>query len=337
MIRRLPRRVAASGRMFFPAVPSLADHYAEVMHKSFAVLGRYFNRDETNRIRELLKKKADEAFAQSPYARLVVDYHTDDPPATSLTYKISIEESSVEAEYERWTKSRTPPLFGTHPDAKIMNLARSLGEPATVPVLDVGAGTGRNSLPLAREGFPVDAVELAPALVEILGRDANAESLPVRIVQGDAVSGQLDLRESHYKLVFLSEVIASHIRDVPACRTIFEEAAAALAPGGLLAFNAFMATPAYFPDPLTRELSQVFWCVAFTQKDMKAAMEGLPFELMSDEACLEFEKEHLKDEQWPPTGWFEAWAQGQDLFDIPDGKSPLELRWLVYRKTSSEP
>ena len=204
-----------------------------------------------------------------------------------------------------------------------------------MPVLDIGAGTGRNTLPLAREGFPVNAVELAPALVEILARDAKAENLPVRIVQADAVSERLDLGDVPYKLVFLSEVIASHIRDVPSCRAIFEEAAAALTPGGLLAFNAFMAMGPYVPDALARELSQVFWCVAFTAKDMKVAMEGLPFEFVSDESVYEFERDHLSADQWPPTGWFEDWAHGLDMYDLPRGKSPLELRWLVYRRTDA--
>lgn len=333
MLRRLPRRLAGSGRIVLPAVPSLTDHYTEIIHKTFALLGRFFNREETNQIRTIVKKKTEEGFAQSPYARIVVTYETDEPPESSLSYKIGVEESSVEAEYERWTKSRTPPLFGSHPDAKIMQLARDLGPPQESPILDVGAGTGRNTLPLARQGHPVDAVELAPALVEILTRDAKAESLPVRIVQGDATSDSLNLPVAHYKLAFLSEVIASHIRDVPSCRAIFEEVAPALTPGGVLAFNAFMAMSNYLPDALAKELSQVFWCVAFTPKDMKAAMEGLPFELISDESVYDHERANLSEDQWPPTGWFEEWAQGLDLFDVPAGKAPLELRWLVYRKT----
>ncbi len=333
MVRRLPSRVAGSGRMLFPAVPSLAERYTEVMHKTFALLGRVFNRDEIATIRDIVKKKCEEGFRQSPYARIIVEYGTNEPPETSLSYKVFVEESSVEAQYERWTQSRTPPLFGSMPDAKIMSLARSLGPPAESPILDIGAGTGRNTLPLAREGFPVDAIELAPTLVEILSRDAKAEDLPVRIIQGDAVAEQIDLPEPNYKMVFLSEVIASHIRDVPSCRRIFEEASQSLAPGGILAFNAFMAVPTYFPDPLAREWSQVVWSVAFTQKDMKIAMEGLPFELVSDESVYEYEREHCPEEHWPPTGWFEKWSQGMDVFDLPDGKSPLELRWLVYRKT----
>lgn len=333
MSRRLPRRVAGSGQLVFPAVPALADHYADVMHKTFAALGRVFDRDETKQIRATVKKLADEGFARSPYSRLVVNYQTDEPPATSLTYKVTIEHSSVEDEYERWSKTRTPPLFGSHPDAKIMDVARSLGPPPEVNVLDVGAGTGRNSLPLAREGFNVDAIELAPALLEVLSRDAKAEGLPVHVIEGDAVADRIELKANHYQLIFLSEVIASHIRDVPSCRSIFEDAAVALAPGGLLVFNAFIATQSYFPDDLARELSQVFWCVAFTHKDMKTAMEGLPFEFVSDEAVHEYEHDHLPTESWPPTGWFESWAQGLDLYDLTADKSPLELRWLVYRKT----
>ncbi len=61
-------------------------------------------------------------------------------------------------------------------------------------------------------------------------------------------------------------------------------------------------------------------------------MENLPFELVSDESVFEFEKLHLDADRWPPTGWFEEWSNGLDLFDVPLGKAPVELRWLVYRK-----
>ena len=61
--------------------------------------------------------------------------------------------------------------------------------------------------------------------------------------------------------------------------------------------------------------------------------EGLPFERVTDESVLEYEKEHLPAEAWPPTGWFVPWVAGQDLFDIPENRSPVELRWLAYRRT----
>ncbi|HEV8246445.1 MAG TPA: class I SAM-dependent methyltransferase, partial [Polyangiaceae bacterium] len=251
-----------------------------------------------------------------------------------LSYKVGVQVSTIADEYDRWVKTRTPPLFGKHADSKVMMLARSLGEPKDVPVLDIGAGTGRNTLPLAREGFPTDAVELAPALAEILRKDVETENLKVRVFQGDALEGSIDLPDNHYKLVVLAEVIASHIRDVPQCRTLFEGAAEALAPGGLLAFSAFLASDGYKPDAVARELSQVFWCNLFTRKDMADAMEGLPFERVSDESTYEFEKQNLAEDAWPPTGWFEEWTQGLDLFEVPLGRAPMELRWLVYRKRS---
>lgn len=55
-------------------------------------------------------------------------------------------------------------------------------------------------------------------------------------------------------------------------------------------------------------------------------------ERVDDESTLEYEREHLPKEAWPPTGWFEQWSGGRDLFDLPPNRAPVELRWLTYRK-----
>ena len=332
MLRRLPRRLGATGRMALPAAPSLIGHYTDMLHQAFAALGRVFKEEEMAHLRGLLQTKLEEAYAVSPYSRVIVTYETEAPPDTALSYKFQVAPSSVADEYEGWTKSRTPPYFGVHPDAKIMACARSLGAPKDVPVLDVGAGTGRNSLPLAREGFPVDAVELAPALAGILRADAEKDSLKLRVFEGNALDGNLELPEQHYRLFCMAEVIASHIRTVEEVRLLLEAAARALAPGGLLVFNAFLAREGYRPDPLARELSQVFWCNLFTKADIANAFQGMPFELVSDESSHDFEAEHQPADGWPPTGWFVDWATGLDLFDLPRGRAPIDLRWLVYRR-----
>ncbi len=332
MIRRLPRRLTGSGQIQFPAAPSMLEHYVQQLGTLFKLVGRGFNDEELGRVREILSRKLTEGFAASPYARVVVSYQTDEPPKTTLSYRIGVEVSTIADEYDRWVKTRTPPLFGKHPDAKVLKLARSLGEPKDVPVLDIGAGTGRNTLPLAREGFPTDAVELAPALAKILRDDVTKENLNVTVYEGDALAGDIELKDSHYKLVFLAEVIASHIRDVAQCRVLFEGAAEVLAPGGLLAFSAFLAGEGYKPDVSARELSQVFWCNLFTRKEIAEAMDGLPLEHVSDESVFQFEKANAEHGDWPPTGWFEEWSNGLDLFDLPLAKSPMELRWVVYRK-----
>ena len=332
MIERLPRRLSGSGQVAFAASPALLDHYVESLHTIFAQHGRVFTEEETNHLRGILDKKLKEGFAASPYARVVVNFETDPPPKTSLSYRVATIVSTIADEYENWIKTRQPPYFGTHPDAKVMSVARSLGEPKDVPVLDIGAGTGRNTLPLARAGFPTDAIELAPALAKILREDVEKEKLAARVFEGDALSGAVDLPERHYKLVFLAEVIASHIRTAEQVRTLFQGAADALAAGGVLLFNAFLATEGYKPDRLVKEMSQVFWCNAFTRGEIATAMQGLPFELVSDESTHDFEFEHQPKEGWPPTGWFVDWSKGRDVFDLPSGRAPLELRWLCYRR-----
>ena len=55
----------------------------------------------------------------------------------------------MEAAYEDWISTREPPLFGTEPDARVWALASEAADPSTHPILDIGAGTGRNALALA--------------------------------------------------------------------------------------------------------------------------------------------------------------------------------------------
>jgi len=60
------------------------------------------------------------------------------------------------------------------------------------PVLDVGAGTGRVSLPLARAGHTVVALDLDPLLLAELGH--RARGLPVTTVSADARDFELPAR-----------------------------------------------------------------------------------------------------------------------------------------------
>jgi SAM-dependent methyltransferase len=333
MLRRLVRRLSGRSELSVAPIPALLEHYVQMFNSIWASMGRTFTPGELDQFRTVMKQQMEQAFAASPYSRVIVSFETDPAPKTSLTWRVAADVGSVELEYDSWVKTRTPPLFGTHPDAKVMALARSLGAPAEVPVLDIGAGTGRNTLPLAREGFPTDAVELAPALAKILREEIEKEGLPVRLFEGDAFDPSLNIPEKHYRLILLSEVVASHFRDNQQLRALFDSTAEMLASNGLLAFSTFLSSDGYKPDDLARQLSQVLWCNLFTRRDVAQAQEGMPFERVSDESALEFERANLPPEAWPPTGWFEAWSGGQDLFDLPQGRPPMELRWLVYRRT----
>ena len=331
VIRRLTKKIGVEGRVRIPAVPALLDVYVENLRKIFASYGRVFSDEEVENLRSILETKLKEGFAVSPYAHVIVRYKSEESPKIGIQYWISSEISTIEDEYADWVKTRTPPLFGKHPDTKVMDLARSLGAPADVPVLDIGAGTGRNTLPLARAGFPTDAVELSPDLAAILKRDAESEGLPVTLYRGDILGDALELPKDRYRLVILCEVV-SHFRATPELRKLYERASEFLVPGGLLAFSVFLPVSGYQPDELARELAQVFWCSLFSRDDLKDAAAGLGLSLLSEESVFEYEKKHLPPSAWPPTGWFEEWTRGQDLYVLPPEKCPIELRWVVYRR-----
>jgi SAM-dependent methyltransferase len=333
VIRRLTKKIAVDGRVRIPAVPALLEDYVENLRKMFAAYGRVFSEVETENLRTILDGKLKEGFAVSPYAHVLVRYTTEPPPKIGISYWISTEISTIEDQYADWVKTRTPPLFGKHPDTKVMDLARSLGTPAEVPVLDIGAGTGRNTLPLARAGFPAEAVELSPDLAAILRNDAAKEGLDVKLYEGDVLGEGMDLPKGRYRLVILCEVV-SHFRENVELRKLFERTSELLAPGGLLAFSVFLPVSGYQPDRLARELAQVFWCSLFTRDDLKEASAELGLSLMSEESVFEYERKHLPAADWPPTGWFEEWTRGLDLFRISIGKAPIDMRWVVYRKNA---
>jgi SAM-dependent methyltransferase len=334
MIRRLPRRLQCSGELGLPAVPALLEHYVKIFDGIWESVGRKFTPPELDEFRKSLSARLEQAFAASSSSKVVVTYQTDPSPKTSMTWKIVAMTADFTDEYKYWVDTRTPPLFGKDADAKAVDVARSLGSPAEVAILDVGAGTGRNTLPLAREGFAVDALEPANALCTILRETVTTEQLAVGVVEGNILDSALQLPRPQYRMILLSEVVASHFRSVEQLRQLFEVAAQRLEPGGLFVFNAFLSDSGYKPDDLARQLSQVLWCCLFTRHDLELASKGLPFERVADESAAEYERAHLPEGHYPSTGWYEGWSGGQDLFELPAERPPMELRWLVYRKMS---
>ncbi|HWC25002.1 MAG TPA: class I SAM-dependent methyltransferase, partial [Solirubrobacteraceae bacterium] len=74
-------------------------------------------------------------------------------------------------------------------------LWRELAAAARGPILDVGAGTGRVALDLARRGHEVVALDHDARLLAVLARRAGAERLRVATVVGDAADFELDRRD----------------------------------------------------------------------------------------------------------------------------------------------
>ena len=330
MARRLHRRAVVTGSIVLPAVPGMIDDYVTMCDRVFTGIGVSFNAEQLAQLRAVLEGQLAVAFAASPRSEIVITY--DSPMGLTVNYHVKAQWSSLEAAYDNWMATRQPPLFGTEPDARVWSLATAASDPAGFPILDVGAGTGRNALPLARRGHPVDAVEQAPTFAATIRQEAERESLPVRVIERDVFATTDDLRRD-YRLMLLSEV-ASDFRTTDQLRGVFALAAECLATGGLLVLNAFLAKSGSTPDAAARELGQQCYTAIFTRAEIAAAATGLPLDLESDDSVYDYEKSHLPATAWPPTSWYEGWVSGQDIFDVPRDASPIELRWLVYRKTS---
>jgi len=109
-------------------------------------------------------------------------------------------------------------------------------ERPTGPILDVGAGTGRVTLELARAGHEVVALDVDEELLAELTK--RAEGLPVRTVVGDARDFELGER---FSLVLAPmqtvQLLEGRHADFVRC------AAAHLAPGGLVAAAIADLTP----------------------------------------------------------------------------------------------
>jgi SAM-dependent methyltransferase len=332
-MRRVHRRIRASGNLTLPAVPSLLESHVDLLKTHFEALGRIFEKDASNHLRRILSDKIAEGWRHSPHCHLLIDWQTEEPPAVAVSYNVSVRFTTLTENFDGWLSTRKPPLFGAHPDCRVMEVARSLGTPAETRCLDVGAGTGRNTFALARAGFQVDALEPVPSFVQQLKKEATELGVNLGVIQADVLVESLALKPAHYHLVFISEVI-SNFRNEAELRLLFERASRALVPGGMMLFNVFLPEKGYTPPSLIRELSEIFWTATFTTQEISRALDGLGFEPLADDLVYAYEKAALPETAWPPTGWFPDWSRGLDIFDLKDGDaSPIQLHWLLYRKT----
>jgi hypothetical protein len=204
MARRLYRRANASGRITVPAVPAMIDEYVKMCEHIFAAMGAKSTPEESLQLKMMLETELGKAYSASSRSGIVISF--DAPFGTGVNYGVKADWLTLAGAYDTWVGAREGPLFGSQPDARVWTLAGEAADPATHPVLDLGAGTGRNALALARRGHPVDAVEMTSKFAEIIRSEAERESLDVRVIEGDAFATMDGVRED-YGLIVASEVV----------------------------------------------------------------------------------------------------------------------------------
>ena len=329
-LKDVNRYAKISGEIVMPCMPSLLNTYLAKLDKLFIAVGKAFSKDDLAVLRKLLQDNLLNGFNYSPLSKIVIHYESAVFPNVGVNYRVAYSLTSIAEQYKNWVDTRTPPLFGKSPDAKVMDTIANLGDPSGLRVLDIGAGTGRNILPLAKIGCKAEALELAPALVQQLENDAKAQNLGVKAIVGDVLDPMLHLSSDSYNLIICAEVVASHFRNVEQIHVLLDKVSKSLCHGGLFLFNLFVAHDDYQSNPIAREFSEVVWSSMFTNQDLMTAFTDLPLEIISNESVFEYEHNHLPSESWPPTGWFEHWSQGRDLFRFEESK--MELRWVLCKR-----
>ena len=107
------------------------------------------------------------------------------------------------------------------------------------PVLEIGCGTGRLTIPLARAGHEVWAVDISAAMLDQLRAKLALEppevQARVHVVQQDATA--LDLPVRNFRLAAIPFNVLMLIPDFTAERRTLASAAAHLAPDGRLALD----------------------------------------------------------------------------------------------------
>lgn len=114
-----------------------------------------------------------------------------------------------------------------------------LARRAAEPIVELGVGTGRIAIPIAREtGKRVIGIDPSRAMLAV-GRE-RAGNLPVEFREGDFRDFALDER---VELVVCPARALMHAPTWTDKRRVFQSVAAALEPGGRFAWNAFVFSP----------------------------------------------------------------------------------------------
>lgn len=158
--------------------------------------------------------------------------------------------NSVRSHYESflapvypWMAGGAEAAFGRgETELEFLRLTPTRGSAVAV---DLGAGFGMHSIPLARRGFGVVAVDSSAALLAELRVHAGA--LPIRIVEADLLDFPQHVAGPADVILCMGDTL-THLESRQAIESLFAQVAAALVPGGM-----FVLTFRDYATPMIRE------------------------------------------------------------------------------------
>ncbi len=130
-------------------------------------------------------------------------------------------------------------------------------------VLELGAGAGRVSVPLARRGLEITALELSPAMIERGQAFAARENVNINWIQSDMRDFNLGRA---FPLVIAPFNALMHLYTLPDQDRALERITAHLEPGGAFAFDLYQ--PRFGPEKVLRHEGETFTDADGTRTDV---------------------------------------------------------------------
>ncbi len=129
-------------------------------------------------------------------------------------------------------------------------LAERLG---TTRILELGAGNGRVSVPLARRGFEISALEPSAKMLEKARTHAARENVSINFIHGDARNFKLETR---FPLIIAPFNMLMHLYTLPDQDTALECITSHLEDGGVFAFDLYQ--PRFGTEGVLRHEAETF-------------------------------------------------------------------------------
>lgn len=134
--------------------------------------------------------------------------------------------ASTKAHWDAYWQENADPHATYDNDQRVVNAILALGDVTGRRILEVGAGSGRDSIELARRGALVTVIDYVPSSLDVVGRNAARAGVTLHRVCGDGT--RMPFPEGAFDVVF-HQGLMEHFRNP---RPLLADNRRVLKPGG---------------------------------------------------------------------------------------------------------
>ena len=175
-----------------------------------------------------------------------------DAPATQPQPPVDTQAVAGQKEHWEATFEANPDMYGTDPSAPGVAAAEAFASAGHKTVLELGAGQGRDTLFLARQGLHVTALDFAPGTIETLTSKARAAGLADRVsaarhdIRQPLPLPDTSIDASYSHMLFCMAVTTGELERLTG------ELRRVLRPGGLVIYTARTTADAHYGAGIPR-------------------------------------------------------------------------------------